>query len=315
MLPFIAAGDASNATQQKPATNAQTTSTVAPGMLKFIVTVTSERGSFITGLTRDSFDVFEGKSEREITYFYDDPVPASVGILVDVSDSMRKRVIEAAKSAAIRFVERGHPENEYFISEFESSARELTGWTRDREKIVAALNSVPLLRGSGKKPKPRGLTALYDTGIAALEKVSQGTNPKRLLLVINDAGGDNDSKRDFSALRRKIRETDVLVYGIGIRERIDDFSGIPGDDILDEMTAVSGGRAYFPVLERKELDEVVDRLTIELQHQYIIGFTPANAAQGGKWNKVKVKMSPSNERFKKMTVRSRDGYFSPPISP
>jgi Ca-activated chloride channel homolog len=313
-LPLVAPSEATNATQQKPASNARAISPADSATVKLTVTVLGERGGFIAGLTRDSFVVSEGKSQREISYFNGDALPASVGILIDVSRSMETRAIEAARSVALRFVEGSHAENEYFIDEFNSSARELTDWTRDREKIVAALNNVAATDGAGKKPRPKGLTALYDTAFAALEKVSQGTNPKRVLLIINDAGADTTSKHGFSELRSKIRASDALIYGVAIRERVEDFPDIVGQTVFDELCTLSGGRAYFPHIG-KELDEVVQRLTAELQHQYVIGFTPANATQGGKWNKVKIKMSPANEQFKKLTVRSREGYFSPPASP
>lgn len=316
LSPPLAApsGATTHATQQKPSPDTQAAPTTDSGTVKFTVTVLGERGGFIAGLRRDSFVVSEGKSEREISYFNGDAMPASVGILVDVSRSTGTDVIEAAKSVALRFVERGHAENEYFITEFNSSARELIGWTRDRAKIAAAVNTIAAANGAGKKPVPKGLTALYDASLVSLEKLSQGTNPKRVLLIINDGEGDSTSKHRLGELKNKIKASDALIYGIAINDRVEDFPAIIGQTVLDELCTLSGGRAYFPHLG-KELDEVLERVTIELQHQYVIGFTPANAAQGGKWNKVKIKMSPANVQFKKLTVRSREGYFSPPASP
>ncbi|HEY1403387.1 MAG TPA: hypothetical protein VGB05_04615, partial [Pyrinomonadaceae bacterium] len=56
---------------------------------------------------------------------------------------------------------------------------------------------------------------------------------------------------------------------------------------------------------------VTDRIASELRHQYVIGFTPTNAAQGGKWNKVNIKVTPRSTELKSLLVRSREGYFSP----
>jgi Ca-activated chloride channel family protein len=72
----------------------------------------------------------------------------------------------------------------------------------------------------------------------------------------------------------------------------------------------SGGWAYFPG-NKKELDEVIERLAAELRYQYIIGFTPMNAAQNGGWNKIKIKVTPTVISSKGLVARSREGYFSP----
>ncbi|HEY9404558.1 MAG TPA: hypothetical protein VIQ24_18010, partial [Pyrinomonadaceae bacterium] len=66
---------------------------------------------------------------------------------------------------------------------------------------------------------------------------------------------------------------------------------------------------------KKDLDEVVDRLAVELRHQYVIGFAPTNAAREGGWNKVKIKVARPGVSSKGVVVRSREGYFSPPPKP
>jgi Ca-activated chloride channel family protein len=56
-------------------------------------------------------------------------------------------------------------------------------------------------------------------------------------------------------------------------------------------------------------------MAVGLRHQYVIGFAPTNAASGGKWNKVKIKVTPTNPSLKNLTARSREGYFSPTPAP
>ena len=110
----------------------------------------------------------------------------------------------------------------------------------------------------------------------------------------------------------------MQVYAVGIVEPYDSYSfNQSGQAILDELTTVSGGRAYFPQnnKDRKELKEVIDRIVIELAHQYVVGFTPANAAPAGKWNKVKIKLTPPDESLKSLRLRAREGYFSPNATP
>src|SRR4029077_18265179 len=52
------------------------------------VTVTDNDNRLITGLTKDDFEVFEDGDEQPVTQFSDKRTPVSVGVLLDISDSM-----------------------------------------------------------------------------------------------------------------------------------------------------------------------------------------------------------------------------------
>ena len=317
ILPLLVAQPgATNAGQQIHNTREQ----AAPndsGTLRFTVTVTGAKGGFITGLTKDNFSVWEGKTEREITYFRSDDLPLSVGVLVDVSGSIEARTLAMAKYAVAKFVERSHRDNEYFVGEFNEGRRDLTGWTRDAQEILKGLDkiAVPPL-GSQANLKPRGQTAFYDACAVALEEVARRPNRKHVLLLITD-GQDNHSRLTLDQLRRKVKESDVQIYGLSITDlnKRPDYYRVDGQVILDELATESGGWVYFPG-NKRELDESVERIATELRHQYVIGFTPTNAARGGKWNKVKIKVTPpSGVSLKGSRARSREGYFSPVTTP
>ena len=290
------------------------------------MTVLGRKVLFVAGLTKEQFAVWEGKTEREITYFSSDPQPASIGVLIDVSGSVKPRVLDAARYAAARFIEQGHPANEYFIGEFSNKWSDLTDW-QDSRTAAEALNkllSAPPSSTAQPKRKPHGPGAIYDACADAIESVMRRPNRKHVLLLITD-GQDSASRHTFKQIRSKILESDVQVYGIGIAEQ-GDPSGLDlaGQAVLDELAGASGGRAFFPEYskDRRELNEAVEIIAVELQNQYVIGFVPTNAAGAGKWNKVKIKVkvkeTPLNQlpyvSFKNLSVRSREGYFSPPAA-
>src|SRR5690348_9122224 len=68
------------------------------------VTVTDSNNRLITGLTRDDFEVFEDGDAEPITQFSDKRTPVSVGVLLDISDSMRGQPIVDARGALDRFM-------------------------------------------------------------------------------------------------------------------------------------------------------------------------------------------------------------------
>jgi len=127
--------------------------------------------------------------------------------------------------------------------------------------------------------------------------------------LISD-GQDNNSRYNFSEVRRLLKESDVVLYSIGILGGSDPGSslGMEGQAILEELSAVSGGKAFFPNTSA-EMDELFERIALELRHQYSIGYRPKNFANDGKWHKLKVKVTPPRG-LPRLFVRSREGYYA-----
>lgn len=263
------------------------------------VTVTDQYGRYVSGLNQNAFKVFDDKEEQEITYFSDDDAPVSVGIVFDVSGSMSGDKIQRARQALSRFIETSHNSDEYFLIGFNSRAQLLMDRTRDGDAVLDKLTFV----------QTKGQTALYDACYLGVEKVTRGAHPKRAIILISD-GQDNDSRYTFSEVRRLLKESDVVLYGIGILGGSDPGSplGMEGQSILDELASVSGGKAFFPN-SSAEMDEIFERIALELRHQYSIGYKPKNFLNDGKWHKLKVKVTPPRG-LPRLFVRNRDGYYA-----
>jgi Ca-activated chloride channel family protein len=261
------------------------------------VTLTDMYGRFVTGLTKEAFTVLDDKEPQEITFFSDEDAPVSLGVIFDVSGSMGKDKIARARDALKHFIETSHANDEYFLIGFNHRSQVLMERTRDADALLSKLTFV----------QTKGQTALYDACYLGMEKVTRGVHPKRALLVISD-GQDNSSRYSFRELRRVLKETDVLIYAIGITERGDDTFGAQGQSILDELAGVSGGRAFFPETAA-EMNEIFERIAIELRHQYSIGYKPKNFVNNGKWHKVKVKVAPPRG-LPRLFVRTKDGYYA-----
>jgi Ca-activated chloride channel family protein len=159
--------------------------------------------------------------------------------------------------------------------------------------------------------KPGGNTALYDAVYLGAERVTRGTHQKKAMVIISD-GQDNASRYNFGEVRRMLKETDVTIYGVGVLDRGDSGSvmGMQGQAFLDELTSVTGGKAFYPQTN-VELDEIFERIALELRHQYSIGFTPKDFTPDGKWHKVKTKVKPPRG-LSRLTVRTREGYYASP---
>jgi Ca-activated chloride channel family protein len=272
-------------------------------LVTLTLTVTDIYGRYVSGLTKNAFTVFDNGEEQEITYFSDTDAPVSLGILFDVSDSMSGTKIGKARKALEKFINTSHPSDEYFLIAFNNRAQLLMDRTRDGEAVLQKLTLV----------QPKNNTALYDACYLGIEKVTRGAYQKKAMLIISD-GQDNASRYNFGEVRRLLKESDVVVYAVGIMDGRDSGSmeGMQGQAFLDELTSVTGGKAFYPQTD-VEMDEIFERIALELRHQYSIGYTPKDFQTDGKWHKVKVRVKPPRG-LPRLTVRNREGYFATPAT-
>jgi VWFA-related protein len=175
-------------------------------LVNVTATVTNEDGRFVPGLRREDFSVYEDGRLQEVSHFSSDRVPVSLGIVLDASGSMTPDKMSAARAAIDRLInELLDKDDELFFVEFATRAEITQGWTKDRQLISRAV----------KRVEASGGTAIYDAVDMAIPTAQAGTNRKKALLVISD-GNDTNSSISASALRQHIRESEVLVYALGI---------------------------------------------------------------------------------------------------
>jgi Ca-activated chloride channel family protein len=277
----------------------QDTLIVNTDLVTLTVTVQDQFGRFVSGLNKSAFEVNDNNEKQEIAFFSDDDAPVSVGVVFDVSGSMSGDKISRAREALRKFVQTSHKDDQYFLIGFNSRAQLLVDNTRDGDEVVNKLTFVD----------PKSNTALYDATYLGVQKVTRGAHKKKAILLISD-GQDNQSRYTLSEVRRLLKESDVVVYAIGILDGTDAGSalGMGGQAYLDELANVSGGKAFFPT-SGVEMDEIFERIALELRHQYSIGYRPTNFLNNGKWRKLKVKVTPPRG-MPRLFVRTREGYYA-----
>jgi Ca-activated chloride channel family protein len=259
------------------------------------VSVTDSRNHAVAGLRREDFRVFEGKTEQTLVQFASEDAPLSVGIVFDSSGSMENKLTRA-REAVGRFLAGANPEDEFFLVNFNSTAQLAVPFTADASQIQSRLLFA----------QSNGKTALLDAVCLAMGYMKRARNPRRALLVISD-GGDNDSRYTGNDIRRRVIESDLWIYAIGI------YNGgaimLPESDqderLMRTLAESSGGR-HFAVRNAAELPEAAAKIGLELRSQYVIGYRPAIAAPG-KYHRVQVKLAGRRD----YRVTWRPGYFEP----
>jgi len=248
------------------------------------VSVTDTENHVLTDLKPDNFQLFEDKVEQNIKYFSSEVAPLSLGIVFDISHSMENK-LELARAAAVRFLETGTPEDEYFLIEFSNRAEVAEDFTTDISRLRDELSLKPAA----------GATALYDAVYLGLSKVKAGTNPKKALLLITD-GEDNHSRYSRGNIREFLRESDVQIYVIDL-----------GRALIGDLAEMTGGHSYHGSVD--ELGNICEKIALELKSQYVLGYESSNTNRDGKYRKIRVKTTPP-AGMTKINVRAREGYYS-----
>ncbi|HQR32385.1 MAG TPA: VWA domain-containing protein [Blastocatellia bacterium] len=284
--------------QPADGTQKPTTDVVNTELVSLTITVTDPYNRLVTGLDKQHFEIFEDKVKQEITHFSDDDVPVSLGIVFDVSGSMKGK-LERARDALKAFIQTSHNDDDFFLVGFNQRANLLAEFT-DGDTLSNKLHLVD----------PKGQTAVYDAVYLGIEKVKQGHHDKRALLLISD-GQDNSSRYTYGELRKLLKEAGVQIYCIGIVEMGGGSGGaldMQGQGILEEIAQVTGGKAFFP-RTAAELEDQTTRIALELRHQYSIGYMPTNIKKDGQWHKIKVNVK-QPRGLPTLKVQHKEGYYA-----
>jgi len=298
-------------------------------LINVTTTVTDEDGRFVSGLRKEDFTLYEDGVRQEVTQFSNERVPVSLGIVLDASGSMTPDKMSSARSAIDRFVyDLLGNDDELFFMEFANRPDLVQDWTTDRRSISRAVSRVT----------PAGGTAMYDAVADAVPLANNGTHPKKALLVISD-GNDTNSSISVGELRQLIRESEVLVYALGVdgtattyrsgptiqlpmpiplpipgRRRPGGFPPIIGGsqrvanervnpDALRQITDDTGGRTEI-VRGFGDLDNATARIADELSKQYYLGYV-STGKKDGRWHAIKVDV-----KDRRLSVRARRGYVA-----
>ncbi len=271
---------------------------IGTNLVSMTISVTDPYGRFVTGLSKEHFEIFDEKVKQQIDLFTDEDSPVSIGVIYDVSGSMKERIARSVR-AVKRFIETSHDDDDFFLIGFNDRAKLVHDFTTSGDQLVSHLMFV----------QPKGSTALYDAAYLGVEKVGQGRHKKKALLIISD-GQDNNSRYTYKELRNRVKEADVQIYAIGITDPYSDSLAGFGRSVLEEITRMTGGRAFFPnAYNEPELIEICTRIALELRHQYSIGFYPSDTTSEAKWRRLQVKVNPP-KGLGRLSVNYKDGYQS-----
>jgi VWFA-related protein len=263
-----------------------------------VFTATDKHGKFVRDLGQKDFSFLDDHKPVEsiVNFSRQTDLPLELGLLVDVSGSVRSR-FDFEKQSAVSFLQ--HTLRPGYDKAF------VLGFNNRSQVTQDFTDNVALLSAGVRELKDGGGTALYDAIYRACkEKLAKekSVRPVRKAIIILSDGEDNQSDVTKEQAIEMAERADVLIYAIST-----DDSGLilRGDKVLDQVASATGGRAFFPY-KTKDIEHSFAAIEDELRSQYIVSYRPSDFDADGRYRAIEI-----TALKKDLQVRARRGYYAP----
>jgi Ca-activated chloride channel family protein len=296
---------------------------VSTNLVTVPVSVKARHGGYIPNLRASHFRIYENQVEQNISHFETIDEPFTVVLMLDVSDSTKKELIDI-QNAALAFLNQLRSNDRALIVAFDKQVNKLTEPTSDREVLADAVHRV----------KTGGGTALYD----AVDKVINGylstISGRKAVVILTDGIDTSSVHSSYNSTIASASEQYAMIYpiqwdtpsfltkqptsagdsamasvayttpnGEPLRKAYD-----RGTQYLESIAVDSGGRLQF-AQSLKNLERSFAQIADELRQQYTLSYYPNNQASKPGKRRIKVTVNVPDSR-----VHAREYYVYDPAS-
>jgi VWFA-related protein len=259
------------------------------------VIVTDKPDQYVADLTQQQFTVYDNGRKVPIEFFSTEDTPVTVGLVIDASSSVRKKVGEIIAASAA-FARSSNPDDELFAVYFNDDVHDALP-----ERGMLLASDAAGLHQALRTLVPEGRTSLYDGLIHALDRLNSGTRTRKALVLISD-GGDNASTATLDHVLAKARASNAAIYTIGV---YDDYDPDKNPGVLKSIANATGGERFLP-RSAGPLLAACQHIAREIRSGYTIGYTPPD--RDGAFHRIRVEVTHDGKR--KLTAKTRPGYFA-----
>jgi VWFA-related protein len=297
------------------------------------VTVTDEKGRFVSDLEQKDFQVFEENKLQNIRFFTRErSQPVVVGFLLDMSTASRIHW-QNYQNATIELIQNlltGDKKYSGYLIDFAQDAEIAVDTTSDPEVMVEKI----------RKLKPGGGAAMFDAVYLACTRrkpvEGEPIAPRRVIVIVGD-GHDNASKHSLNQVIELAQRDLVTVYCISTQAF--GFTN-QSDDNLVRLANETGGRVVYPLGEvYKDTDGYLSHPSDDGNYALTVGTGAYRSAVDGRMYRAVadiagevttqyiiryVSDNPSEKVYRNVKVvvdlggvkvRARKGYYSTTATP
>jgi VWFA-related protein len=280
--------------------------------------VTDQDGNIVTGLKRENFRILDDGQRQQVANFAPSDAPITIVMLMEFSKRYGGFFAYHAKDLSYSFLDQLKPQDWVALKTFDLRTTLVDDFTQDKQEVVHSIESLYYPSFSEAN--------LFD---AVLETVTQlrDVKGKKAILVLA-TGFDTFSKHTLDDTLRRLKETEVTIFCVGVGEDLDlysrggaDISYLQAKNQLTTFARLTGGYAWFPRFEG-EMPGIFNSVASFLRAQYTLAFSPSTP-QDGRYHKIVVQvvddqgnpleLADKKGKKKKAVVIAREGYTAPNV--
>jgi Ca-activated chloride channel homolog len=267
---------------------------VAVDVVSVTAVVQDKAGHFISGLGAKDVEVREDGVPQDVSFFKEargagEHIPLTIVLVLDASGSM-SRSMHFLQEAANTLLRKMEPGDRALVVQFNESVKASAEFTDDIDRLEQFVEALQAWGG----------TSLYDAVHYGLNRLRD--EPGRKALVVFTDGADTTSSMKEREVIDYARAVEATVYAIGLRGEQGLFARGPRG-FLRAVAKETGGAFFFPD-KVGELVRTFAEIATELQHHYLLAYTPKRAPDGT-WREIEVKVKRADA-----ALRVRKGYFA-----
>jgi Ca-activated chloride channel family protein len=262
-----------------------------------LATVTTPEGTWVPGLNREDFEVYEDGRLQEVKVFgRESDLPLQFCLLFDSSSSIATE-LQTQQEAAIEFLTSIiRPVDRVSVLRVSDDVEELVRSTSRLDRIRAAIRSI----------RPGGGTSLYDAVYLAAD-ILRDTRGRKIIVAITD-GTDTTSDVAIKDCLKQAQVAEAAVYGLVVQPiKSEPGRNLAGEHAVHYLAEKTGGR-FFRVLSPESIRASFHKIGDELRTQYYLGYYPQHAVSNpAEFRRIQVRVKNVAH-----VVRAREGYYPRP---
>ncbi len=320
---LAASRQSSTTGQQQPQKPPEYTLKVKVPAVNVDVIVLDNNGNPIPGLKQENFRVFDENVPQTITNFTPSEAPLTTVLLLEFSQRGYEYFAYVGKYWASDFVNHLTQQDWVALVTYDMRPHIVVDFTRNKSEVQAAINGL-YFPGFNE-------ANMFDAVLDMLDRLRDVQGKKSIVIVAS--GLDTFSKHTFDDVLKRLKETEVTIFAIGVDRSYRNWlqmQGVMGgsweinylqaENELNTITRMTGGQAWFPQFDG-EIPGIFQQIADSLRSQYTFAYVPTNVPQDGKYHKIKVALVGANgqpavlinQKGKKVKYRilAREGYVAP----
>ena len=283
------------------------------------VAVVDNKNNFVPTIPRNYFRILEDNVPQTIKEYSLGQAPMTVALVVEFSRRFQWYgggdwflTLQTANA----FLNTMRPDDYVAIIRYDLRTQIVTDFTNDRAVLQQGLRSFTFPDFSEAN--------LFDALTDTADRMSKIEGRKAILVLTS--GIDTFSKLTFDQTRRKLQDSGVPIYSIGLLQMLNPGGSmgidyLQADNEMKTFTKETGGQAFFPRWPA-EIGDVFNSMQSAMRNQYTLAYSPSNQEHDGKFRKITVQLiDPStnqpivmkDEKNKpiKYTIIAKQGYKAP----